>query len=849
MGIDIDIEIDIEACRDSLALKLPDYMLPATFTVLDSIPLTINGKLDRGALPALEFINADKYVAPRNELEEQLCNIWQEVLSVKRVGIDDNFFRIGGDSIVSIGLVSKMRREGFSLQVKDIFDAPTVAKLSRLLNAPATCLKIKTEQGVLTGAFDLLPIQSWFFAQKLAKPQHFNQAFIIKIPGEIKYAEIEKALQVLTAQHDMLRCVFLEKASSKTKSYQQQYRDKIDGMCEPLYALNIADLNSEELCKKLTQLQSNFNYINGPTWQAAHLTGHIDGSARLFFAFHHLIIDVVSWRIIAQDIKQLLTKQLLTKPLLSKQVLTKQALPPKGSSYRQWIRAVQHYALNHQDERAYWQGVCADQACLPALAAVAYHKVSLSERQTDVLLHQANLGFHTQINDLLLSALAISLFDVLGSDVNHVTLEGHGREVIDETLDVSNTVGWFTSMYPVRLEVHKIISATIIDTKEMLRAVPHKGIGYGALHQQQAFAMSLPKISFNYLGQLGAQSDNEESSNWQVSQEDAGQMVASENSNCLLLDINGAVQAGILTFNIASRLSSILAKAFEAHFHSALVEVIEQAALKAKSGGLNTLSDLKEIYLTVNEAASEAPIFFLPPGGGGAESYLNNIIPKLKDKKIILFNNFYHESYLKNDNAQNYYTFQTLATQYIKYIKKIQPVGPYELFGWSFGGVLAFEIARQLENNGDNIAKIILVDSYFNYKKAIKAQCHEFSPLINKKLQKNINAKYQCNHGKYRTSAKIVLFKFSKVDKIKLEDIAKYTDEKLLYKVHEALACYYNKIIDNHINDYVDCSAIKIIQLTSTHRTWVDSSKDVDLVTKVIIPTKKSFNKNDINKK
>ncbi len=554
-----DIDIDIEACRNSLALKLPDYMLPATFTVLDSIPLTINGKLDRNSLPTPEFVNADKYVAPRNELEEQLCNIWQEVLSVKKVGIADNFFRIGGDSIVSIGLVSKMRSEGFSLQVKDIFDAPTVAQLSRLLNAQATRIKIKTEQGVLTGAFDLLPIQSWFFAQKIENPHHFNQTFIIKIPGEIKYTEIEQALQALTAQHDMLRCVSLKKESLKTTSYQQQYRDNTDGMCEPLYALNIADLNSEELCKKLTQLQSNFNYINGPTWQAAHLTGHIDGRARLFFAFHHLIIDVVSWRIIAQDIKQLLTKQLLTKQLLTKQlltkqVLTKQALPPKGSSYRQWVRAVQHYALNHQDERTYWQGVCADQAGLPDLGTVAYHKVSLSVHQSDVLLHQGNLGFHTQINDLLLSALAISLFEVLGSDVNHVTLEGHCREVIDETLDVSNTVGWFTSMYPVRLKAQQTISATIIHTKEMLSAVPHKGIGYGALHQQQAFAMTLPKIIFNYLGQLGAQSDNEESSTWQVSQEDAGAMIASDNTDHLLVNINGAVQAGILTFNIAPRL-------------------------------------------------------------------------------------------------------------------------------------------------------------------------------------------------------------------------------------------------------------------------------------------------------
>jgi aryl carrier-like protein len=139
-------------------------MLPATFTVLDSIPLTINGKLDRRALPTPEFVNADNYVAPRNELEELLCDIWQEVLSVKKVGIDDNFFRIGGDSIVSIGLVSKMRREGFSLQVKAIFDAPTVAQLGCLLNSKATRIKIKTEHGGAVNACNACSISAYLIS-------------------------------------------------------------------------------------------------------------------------------------------------------------------------------------------------------------------------------------------------------------------------------------------------------------------------------------------------------------------------------------------------------------------------------------------------------------------------------------------------------------------------------------------------------------------------------------------------------------------------------------------------------------------------------------------------------------
>uniref|UniRef100_UPI001FCA17DD condensation domain-containing protein n=1 Tax=Xenorhabdus vietnamensis TaxID=351656 RepID=UPI001FCA17DD len=264
---------------------------------------------------------------------------------------------------------------------------------------------------------------------------------------------------------------------------------------------------------------------------AGHLTGWSDGSARLFFAFHHLIIDAVSWRIIADDMRLLLTGH---------------TLPAKTSSYRQWVAAMQAYAGTHQDEVTYWQQVIEDKADHYAQGEANHHHVRLSVEQTQTLLYEANAGYHTEINDLLLSALTIALQNTFNQSTNHITLEGHGREAIDETLDLSQTVGWFTTIYPVRLESQSTVSDTIVYTKEMLRKVPNKGVGYGALRQAGDVSGCSPVISFNYLGQLGAEMTPQD---WMFTADDCGLMMASENADPLLLNINGGVQAGQLGFS------------------------------------------------------------------------------------------------------------------------------------------------------------------------------------------------------------------------------------------------------------------------------------------------------------
>ncbi|MCG3470407.1 amino acid adenylation domain-containing protein [Xenorhabdus bovienii] len=567
-----DGELSDEILIGHVSARLPDYMVPASLTRIETVPLTLNGKLDRQALPAPVWVSRGGYVAPRDALETRLCAVWQDVLGLEQVGIEDNFFRIGGDSIVSIRLVSKLRQAGFSLQVKSIFDAPTVARLAKLLAQASTAVRVIAEPGLLSGEFGLLPIQQAFFGRSLPCPHHWNQAFMMQLPGEIRHADIEQALIRLAGRHDMLRTRFV----STEDGYRQCYQAEMPFGLPVLHRADVSVLGEAALHQQLTQWQGGFDYAAGSLWQAGHLTGYADGSARLFFAFHHLIIDAVSWRIIAEDMRLLLQGA---------------TLPPKTSSYRQWVAAVHHYAARHQQEVPYWQRVMAGKETEPAAGEASQHRLALSAGLTDTLLREANSGYHTEINDLLLSALTLALSASFSRPVNHIILEGHGREPIDTTLDVSETVGWFTTVYPVRLEMQAGVTETMIHTKEMLRAVPNKGIGYGALHQAGDLAGELPAISFNYLGQLGGDAGQGRHQDWSLTDDDCGAVVASDNPSPLLLDINGAVQAGSLQFSVNSRLSPAQTQVFITALEQALTTVITAGQKQARLGGVKTPSD------------------------------------------------------------------------------------------------------------------------------------------------------------------------------------------------------------------------------------------------------------------
>ncbi|MCA0973316.1 amino acid adenylation domain-containing protein [Halomonas denitrificans] len=582
--------ISMAELRHRLAERLPSYMMPASCTCIDAIPLTINGKLDRQALPEPEEEDRQQsYVAPRTTLEATLCEHWARVLGRERVGIEDDFFQIGGDSIISIQLVARLRQAGIALQGRDIFDAPRISSLAARLAQRQDGADIDAEQGRLAGTFSLLPIQSWFFEQEFAQPGHWNQAFMVAIPERVTVPELQEALVALSHQHDMLCCRFVREKSG----YRQCYAP--DMMPAPVITLSVTEGDDEWLQQELTRHQSQFDIEHGPLWQVIHLSGYDDGRSRLCFALHHLVVDAVSWRILARDLVQLLEGG---------------SLPSKTTSYRQWVAAVHRYAQEHTEQSSYWRHVVAadggeqwlEERCQQqALQAPASATLEFSREDTDALLHQAPAGYHTQINDLLVSAVSLALADVLKQSDVTLLLEGHGRQPLDDRIDLSSTLGWFTVQYPVRVNTEGDTEEVIIRTKEGLRGIPDGGLGFGALKQAGWLPeASMPRISFNYLGQFSAP----QQATYGLVVEPCGRAMSPDNRDRFIININGAVLDDQLFFDVTTQLGESVSIEVRDRLQERLREVAATAMGAARTGGVRTPSDFDVAGLTLSRLSS-----------------------------------------------------------------------------------------------------------------------------------------------------------------------------------------------------------------------------------------------------
>ncbi|MDR6605730.1 non-ribosomal peptide synthetase [Pseudomonas synxantha] len=494
-----------ESLKACLKAQLPDYMVPTHLILLASMPLTANGKLDRRALPAPDpELNRQHYVAPGNELEITLAQIWCEVLNVGQVGLNDNFFELGGDSILSIQVVSRARQQGIHFSPRELFQHQTV----RTLAAVATrSEQVSAEQGLIIGESRLTPIQHWFFDTDIPQRQHWNQALLMQPAVTLEPHRLEQALLAVIEQHDALRLRF----SNLAGQWQAMHQSVFDAPV--LWQVRVSSMDK---CAALfADAQRSLDLEEGPLLRVLLVDGP-EGQQRLFIAIHHLVVDGVSWRVLLDDL------QTVYRQLDAQQSVK---LPAKTSAFKDWAARLQAYAGSEslREELGWWQaqlaGPSAELPCdRPEGGRQNRHaqtvSVRLDSERTRQLLQQAPSAYRTQVNDLLLTALARVLCRWNGQPSALIQLEGHGREALFDDIDLTRTVGWFTSAYPLRLTPSNIEEAagqgaSIKAIKEQLRAVPHKGLGYGVLRyladDQSRYSMAaLPvaPITFNYLGQF-----------------------------------------------------------------------------------------------------------------------------------------------------------------------------------------------------------------------------------------------------------------------------------------------------------------------------------------------------------
>ncbi|WP_339544190.1 amino acid adenylation domain-containing protein, partial [Pseudomonas sp. RA_35y_Pfl2_P32] len=499
-----------ESLRQRLRERLPDYMVPTHVVVLQALPLNANGKVDRLALPAPQISLDSRFVAPQTDDQQVLAQIWQEVLGVERVGIADNFFELGGDSILSLQVVSRARNHPQlqrEIRLRDLMRKPTIAELLAAVDAP-TAGAITAELALPEGElFNLLPIQQWLFEVPMDERQHFNQALLLDVLQPLQTEALKQAVHHLLVRHEALRLRFVQGPGG----WSQRYASLEEVEQVPvLWQQDLADSQALEAAIQLAQ--RSLDLSNGPLLRVLHAR-LAQGGERLLLVVHHLAVDGVSWPVLLEDL-------LATYQAACAGRLPELALP--GSRYRDWAQRLQARARSPEGEAEldYWRqqlGAGTPQT-LPIdnprgcnlVGTSAEVRITLDQPRTQLLLKAVPAALQAQINDLLLTALSRAVCRWSKDDSALIQLEGHGREDLFDELDLSRTVGWFTSMFPVHLRPgNGQVAESVRAVREQLAQLPERGLGFGVLRYlgradvREALAqLPQPRITFNYLGQL-----------------------------------------------------------------------------------------------------------------------------------------------------------------------------------------------------------------------------------------------------------------------------------------------------------------------------------------------------------
>jgi len=576
----------------ALAARLPAHMVPARLMVLDAIPVTPTGKLDRAALPVPRW-EAAAQVAPSNPVEELLARLWREALNAGRIGVTDNFFEIGGDSIIALQIVARARAAGLRITPKQLLERQTIAALALVAEeaAPGTA----TAEAP-AGPSPLAPIQAWFFDQPVPNRNRWNQSVLLAATVPVDAARLASALAMVAGRHDALRLRFTADAGG---NWTQVHTDGPATI--PLAEADAAD--DAAVTRLCDEAQGRLDLAAGPLMRAL-LIRRPDGGQRLFLVAHHLVVDGVSWRILLEDLAAALQGPCMLD-----------RLPATGTPFALWARRLVQEVPRFLGQLDHWRHAL-DTPPLPVDGPLSFNtrrhavtrSIRLDRTQTRALLTEAPAAYRTRIDTLLLTAFARAVQRRWPADALTVHVEGHGREAPFPDLDVGRTVGWFTSVHPVRLAPPPGWDGAIRHVKETLRAIPDGGIGFNLLRhlgppEARATLSGRPTaLSFNYLGQF----DNAAAETpWRPAVEECGAGTDPDAPLGALISIDGQVMAGELTLHARASAAlfeeSVIAGLME-DFRVALAELTAHCA--TVPSGQATPSDFP--LVTLDQAQIDA---------------------------------------------------------------------------------------------------------------------------------------------------------------------------------------------------------------------------------------------------
>ncbi len=561
--------------KKHLSRCLPEYMVPRHYFILDKIPLTKNGKVNIKLLPVptAKDLNIEEYIAPKGDREKILIKHAEEILNANEIGMKNNFFNLGGDSIKAIQLAGKLNENGFLLRVKDVLSNPVFMDMALCIEESSRC----KETASLEKTFKPSPIIKWFLSRDFTEQNYYNQSVLLDFKAELSKEDFEKIMDVLIKHHDSLR-LNIDFNTGKLFFLEEQSAQIEAGY----YDLSALGKQEQEalILKHCTDIKTSFDIEKGTLLKGC-LFELGDKGRKVFLTAHHIAVDGVSWRILLEDFS-ILFKKLQSKSSLS--------LSHKTDSIQIWNTAMEKYFKAPGDKsEKYWKGVSGKKFSFPVDRPSVNNSMlfcdtlsfSIDKGMTSKLIFDTKKAYGTKPVELMASALGLSICEVSKNHEVVFLMEGHGREELLTNIDITRTTGWFTSIYPVKLNIEGCDLATQIKSiKDQLRQVPDNGMGFGFYRFEKKLDFEDENyIRFNYLGQMDGFKDEL----FNRSKEYTGLDSSPTNNMTALLDINAMMEDETLVVNITyskNQFEDHTVSSFAAKFKDNLERIIEHCARK-----------------------------------------------------------------------------------------------------------------------------------------------------------------------------------------------------------------------------------------------------------------------------